>query len=111
MDAKDPARVLAVGAGLAPEARRVARITRREHVGSERVAAMQRRERYLARADEEQIAVVYVVDLRTVGREEARLFHRALAYERGRHDRREALGDHRRHRVVDERELEQRRVA
>ena len=80
--AEDAARVLAVGAGLAPEARRVARVARRQRVGVERVAAVQRRERHLARADEEELAVVDVVHLRAVGREEAGLFHRALAHER-----------------------------
>ena len=93
------------------EARRVARVTRRQHVGREGVAAVQGRERHLTRTDEEQLAVVDVVDLGAIGREEPSLLHRALAHECGRDHRRETVLDHRRHRVVDERELEQRGLA
>ena len=52
---------------------------------------MQRRQRDLARADEEQLAAVDLVDLAAVGGEEARLLHRVLAHEHRRHDRREPL--------------------
>ena len=52
---------------------------------------MQRRERHLAGADEEQLAVVDLVHLRAVGGEEAGLLHRLLAHEHRRHDRREPL--------------------
>ena len=72
---------------------------------------MQRRERHLARPDEEQLAFVDVVHLRAIGREEAGLLHRALAHERGRDHGREAVLDHGAHRVVHERELEQRGLA
>ena len=112
VDAEDAARVLAVGAGLAPEARRVARVARRQRVGRERVAAVQRGERHLARADEEQLAVVDVVDLGAVGREEARpLPSCARARASGVTTGVNPCGDDRRHRVVDERELEQRGFA
>ena len=91
MHAEDAARVLAVGAGLAPEARRHAQVPPRERVGGEDLAAVERRERHLAGADEEQLAVVDLVDLRAVGGEEAGLLHRLLAHEHRRHDRREPL--------------------
>ena len=89
--AEDAARVLAVGAGLAPEVRRDARVPARELVGGEDLAAVQRRERHLARADEEQLVVVDLVDLRAVGREEPGLLHRRSRTSTGRHDRREPL--------------------
>ena len=106
--AEDAARVLAVRAGFAPEAGGVPAVARRQLLGRERLAAMQRRQRDLARAEQEQLAVVDVVHLGAVGREEARFFHRALAHERGRDHGHEAVPHDRAHRVVDERELEQR---
>ena len=72
---------------------------------------MQRRERNFTRADEEQLAVVDVVHLGAVGREEAGFFHRAFAHERGGDNGNEAVLHDRAHRVVDERELEQRGLA
>ena len=110
--AEDAARVLAVRAGLAPEARRVAGVAGRQLVGREHLAAVQRRERDLARADEEQLAVVDVVHLRAVGREEARPPPScARARASGVITGTNPCVDDRLHRVVDERELEQRGLA
>ncbi len=61
------------------------------HRRVEQVAAVQRRERHLARADEEQLVLGQVVDLVAVGREEPGLLHHVLADQHRRHDRSEAL--------------------
>ena len=110
--AEDAARVLAVRAGLAPEARGVAA---RSAPGSWSGVSVSPRcsadSGDLARADEEQLAVVDVVHLGAVGREEAGLLHRAFAHERRRDHRHEPVRDDRAHRVVHERELEQRGLA
>ena len=111
MHAEDAARVLAVRARLAPEARRVTGVAGRELVWSQDLIAVERGERDLARTGEEQVAVVDVVHLGAVGREEARLFHRAFAHERRRDHGHEVVGDDSLHRVVDECELEQRGLA
>ena len=87
VDTEDAGGVLAVGAGFAAEARRDARVTPGERAGVEELAAMQGRERDLARADEEQLAAVDLVDLAAVGREEARFHHRLLAHHHRRDDR------------------------
>ena len=109
VDADDAAGVLAVAAGLAPEARREAGVAQRQLV--EHLARVVRRERHLRRADEVEVVVGELVDLVGVRAEEAGALHRLGTHERGRDDRREAGLDRRRHRQVDERQLEQRAPA
>ena len=109
--AEDPARVLAGGAGLAPEAGRVAGVPQRQLVRFEDLAAAHRRERHLRRADEVELVALDPVDVHLVGREEAGAVHRFLAYEHRRQHRREAASDQPVEREPVERELEQRDVA
>jgi hypothetical protein len=54
VDAEDPARVLAGGPGLAPEAAREARVAQRQLLGVEDLLGVQRRERDLGGAGEVQ---------------------------------------------------------
>ena len=72
---------------------------------------MQRRRRDLTRPDEEQLAAVDLVDLGPVGGKETGVLHRVLAYQHGRNDRCEALGDDASRHPLHERELEQRAFA
>ena len=72
---------------------------------------MECRQRDLARPEEKELAVVDVIHLSTIGGEESGLLHRALAHQSGRDNRHETVADDRGHRVVDERELEQRALA
>ena len=106
-----PARVLAVGACLAPEARRDAEVAAREAVGGEDLAAVDRRQRHLAGAHEEEVVLLDLVDLVAIGREEPGLLHRLLPHEDGRHDRDEPFADERAGHPLHERELEQHRFA
>ena len=88
VDAEHPARVLPRRARLPAKARREARVAERELL--EDLAHVQRGERHLRRTGEEEPVGLEGVDVRAVGREEARAVHRLLADEDGRDDRREA---------------------
>ena len=72
---------------------------------------MQRGQCDLTGTEQEELAVVDVVHLVAVGREEARFFHRALATNAGVITGNEPVADDRFHRVVHEGELEQRGLA
>src|SRR5213078_4320544 len=108
---EDAAGVLSVRAGLAAKARREPGVAQGERVYVDDLAAMQRRQRDLARPDEEQLAAVDLVDLRSVGGKETGLLHRVLAYQHWWDDRREALGDDASRHPLHECELEQRALA
>ena len=111
MHPEHPAGVLARRPGLSPEARREAGVAERQVVGLEDLAHVHPGEGDLRRARQEEVVLLQRVDVRPLGREEARADHRLLAHEHRRQHRHEArLGD-----VVDreavEREREQRGVA
>ena len=72
---------------------------------------MQRRERHLAGADEEQLVRRRRRTPGAVGREEPGLLHRVLAHQHRRDDRREPLADQLARHPLHERELEQHRLA
>ena len=87
--AEDAAGVLAGGARLAAEARREAAVAQRQVVLGEDLAHVQRCQRDLGGADQEQLGVGVRerVDLLAVGGEEATADQRLLAHEHGSHDR------------------------
>ena len=97
VDAEDPARVLAGGAGLAPEAGRDPGVAARQLAGVEDVAGVEGGERDLRGADQEQVvALVRLVDHLPLAREHPGAVQRALAHEDRRDHRLEALGAERR---------------
>ena len=88
VDAEHPACVLARRAGLPTEAGREARVAQRELV--QLLARVQRGEGNLGCARQEQALALEGIDVRAVGREEARAVHRLLAHEDRRDDGRES---------------------
>ena len=111
--AEDAARVLARRAGLAPEARRDAAVAQREILLGQDLAHVQRGQRDLGGADQEQlgIGVRDRVDLLARLREEAAADQRLLAHEHRGHDRREALADELVERVLHRRDVQPDEVA
>ena len=91
--AEDAARVLARRAGLAPEARREPAVAQRQVVLGQDLAHVQRRQRDLGGADQEQLGRRSRPRRPARGRlgEEARADERLLAHQHRRHDGREAL--------------------
>ncbi len=92
VDAEDAARVLAGGAGLAAKAGRDARVADGQLRGVEDVAGVERRERDLRGADQEELVALDLVDHLALAREVAGALERALADQDRRHDRLEPLG-------------------
>jgi hypothetical protein len=109
--AEHPARVLARGARLAAEARRVARVVERQRAGVQLLVHVHRRERHLGGAGEVKVVPLDPVDVDLVGGEEARSVHGGFADEDGRQDRREALPRQPVESEPVERELREGRVA
>ena len=107
VDAEDPARVAARGPGLAAEARGEARVAQRQIAGVDDLPGVQRRERHLARADEEQLVLGERVDLVLGVRQEAGAEERLLADEDGRDDRLEPVSAQQLEHPADERQLEE----
>src|SRR5581483_2031308 len=109
--AEHPAGVLACGARLAAEVRRVARVAQRERVGVEDLLHVHGREPDLGRAGEVQLVALDLVDVHLLGGEEAGAVHRLLADEDRRKHGHETLRNEAVERVAVQRELEQRDVA
>ena len=97
--------------GLAAEARGEARVAQRQVAGVDDLAGVQRRERHLARADEEQLVLRERVDLLLGVGQEARAEERLLADEHRRDDRLEAVAAQQLEHPAHERELEEDEVA
>ena len=89
--AEHAARVLAGGARLAAEVRRVAGVPQRQRVRVEDLAHVHRREPDLGRAGEVELVALDLVDVHLVGRQEAGAVHRLLAHEHRRQHGHEAL--------------------
>ena len=111
MHAEHPPQVLAVRAGLAPEARRVPGVSDRQLRLVEDLSHVQRGERHLRCADEVELVLVGPVDVHLVGRQEPGAEHRLLAHEHGRDDRCEPPVRERVHRVTHQGELHEDDVA
>ena len=111
MDAEDPARIPAGRPRLAPEAGRKARVTQGKIVRGQDLVGVQGGEADLRGADQEEVVARHLVDLRAVGRQEARPEHRLLADEHRRDHRLEAVSGELPQRILHERQLEEGEVA
>ncbi len=105
--AEDAPRVLAVGAGLAAEARGEARVAQRELVRVEDLVHVVRGEGDLGGADEIEVVLLQVVHVLRGLAEEAGALHGARADQRGGQHRDEAGLGGLRDRRVDERQLQE----
>ena len=109
--AEDPARVFPGRAGLAAEAGREAGVAQRQPLGLEDLLGVQRRERDLGGADEEQLVLRQRVDLLLGVGQEAGPVQRLLAHEHRRDHRLEAMPAQLLQHPAHERELEHHEIA
>ena len=111
VDAEDAARVLAGGAGLAAEARGEADVAQRQLRLLQDRAGVQRCQRHLGRADQEQVVLLDGVGLLARLREHAGALHRRLAHQHRRHHGQEALARQLVHAPLHHRQLQPHQVA
>ena len=78
MDAEHPAGVPAGGAGLTPEVRRERRVAERQLLVLEALTHVERGERDLGGARQVEAVALDAVEVRLLGRQEARAVHRLL---------------------------------
>jgi hypothetical protein len=110
MDPEDPARVLAGGSRLAPEAGREAGVAERQILLRQDLVVVERRQGHLGGADQVQVVVGQAVDLLLGIRQEAGPVEGALAHEHGRHHGLESLAAEPLQRKPNQRELEHHEV-
>ena len=103
---EDALRVLAGGARLAPEAGGEPGVAARQLARAEDLARVQRGERHLRGAGQEQLVLGHAVDLLLGVGQHAGAEQSLLAHQHRRHDRGEALPLQQVERPLDERELE-----
>ena len=105
---QDPAGVLAVRAGFAPEARGVPDVAQGQRVGVEQFVEVQRGQRHLRGPHQVVLVVTGGEQLLFVGRQEPGAVHRLLAHQHRGDDRHVAVRHGDVHGVAHQRELEQR---
>ena len=111
MDAEHAASVLAGCARLAAKARRVGGVVERQRVRLQDLVHVEAGERNLGCSSQVEPVALDLVDVGSLGREEAGAVHRLLADEDGRAHQREPRLHKARHRQPEDRLLEQGRVA